>query len=207
MSSSDSLEKKENESKICVAKDVDYSIVASEHIRSFRPFNVAVTLHDHENVVKELSFIHVSIVNKERKTFAEESFEIQVNSTKLVSLDVGELPLDQDFKLLVYATGLVNFRYKAALQHASKTVAILIQTDKPRYKPGDLLQFRVLVLDSQLKAADLQSKKLCVHLIVRNKFLGKIRKIINFHLLIAGLKYKSSKTMGKFGNKKRCFRN
>ncbi|XP_055637469.1 thioester-containing protein 1 allele R1-like [Toxorhynchites rutilus septentrionalis] len=53
--------------------------------------------------------------------------------------------------LKIQDTGLKNKVHEIELKVVGKTVALLIQTDKPIYKPGDTIKFRVLVLDRKIK--------------------------------------------------------
>lgn len=45
----------------------------------------------------------------------------------------------------------IDFQNERPLSFVSKNASILVQTDKAIYKPGDLVQFRILVLDLYLK--------------------------------------------------------
>lgn len=48
-------------------------------------------------------------------------------------------------------TGGLEFENTTQLDYSAKSSAIMIQTDKPIYKPGELVQFRVLLLDRSLR--------------------------------------------------------
>ncbi|XP_029733192.2 thioester-containing protein 1 allele S3-like [Aedes albopictus] len=53
--------------------------------------------------------------------------------------------------LAVNNGGNINVRQEATLSVARKTLSIFILTDKPIYKPGDIVRFRVVVLDMATK--------------------------------------------------------
>ena len=44
-----------------------------------------------------------------------------------------------------------NFEQSVDIFTISKRYSVFIQTDKPKYKPGDKIQFRVLIIDSEMK--------------------------------------------------------
>uniref|UniRef100_A0A4Y0BF69 TEP1-F n=1 Tax=Anopheles funestus TaxID=62324 RepID=A0A4Y0BF69_ANOFN len=55
------------------------------------------------------------------------------------------------YKITIDGQRGFSFHKEADLVYLSKTVSGLIQIDKPVYKPGDTVQFRVIVLDTELK--------------------------------------------------------
>ncbi|XP_049293332.1 CD109 antigen-like [Anopheles funestus] len=55
------------------------------------------------------------------------------------------------YKITIDGQRGFSFHKEADLVYLSKTVSGLIQIDKPVFKPGDTVQFRVIVLDTELK--------------------------------------------------------
>lgn len=55
------------------------------------------------------------------------------------------------YNLTVRGTGGLNFVNSTELTYNSKSASIIIQTDKPIYKPGEIVKFRVLLLDRLLR--------------------------------------------------------
>lgn len=154
-----------------VPQNVFYTIAAPKSFRPFSVFNVAVTLNDPENVLNEsITFrVHIEDAEDERNYVNEHRSEVKPNSTEVIPIHIEELALSSEYKLVVMALSeTVKFRHEAPLILQSKTHAILVQTDKVKYKPKDIVQFRVLVLDAQLKAAALPWEKLNVHVVVSN---------------------------------------
>ena len=45
----------------------------------------------------------------------------------------------------------IDFRNERPLSFVDKNASIFVQSDKAIYKPGDLVRFRILVLDQNLK--------------------------------------------------------
>jgi CD109 antigen len=66
---------------------------------------------------------------------------------------------DDNVKYNIQVLGLtgIQFNETASLTLNSKKSTILIQTDKAMYKPGDRIQFRVLVVDSEMKPLNLNN--------------------------------------------------
>ncbi|XP_053668198.1 thioester-containing protein 1 allele S3-like [Anopheles marshallii] len=77
------------------------------------------------------------------------------NRTNILDLTkTVEMPVDLsagNYKIAIDGQRGFSFHKEAELVHLSKTIAGLIQIDKPVYKPGDTVNFRVIVLDSELK--------------------------------------------------------
>lgn len=47
--------------------------------------------------------------------------------------------------------GAITFRNTTELQYVHKSYSVFIQTDKTIYKPGDLMRFRVVVVNPHLR--------------------------------------------------------
>ena len=62
---------------------------------------------------------------------------------------------NNDYKLVAEGLNGIKFRSETHLSLNEKLLSIFIQTDKAIYKPGDIVRFRVLVLDSNTKPAKL----------------------------------------------------
>ncbi|XP_053668200.1 thioester-containing protein 1 allele S3-like [Anopheles marshallii] len=77
------------------------------------------------------------------------------NRTNILDLTkTVEMPVDLsagNYKITIDGQRGFSFHKEAELVHLSKTITGLIQIDKPVYKPGDTVNFRVIVLDSELK--------------------------------------------------------
>lgn len=163
-----------------VPENVYYTVAAPSHFRSFAPFDVAVTLHDPNHALTGPCpmRVHIEDAEDERNYVNEHGGDVHPNTTEIISINVEELSMDRDYKLVVTALSGVKFRHESPLNLLSKTHAILIQTDKPKYKPSELVRFRVLVLDKQLKAATLPWDKLSIYIEVSVKFVSTITPLI-----------------------------
>ncbi|XP_017476946.1 PREDICTED: CD109 antigen isoform X7 [Rhagoletis zephyria] len=123
-----------------------YSVIGPGTIRSNFKYNVAVSVHKAEGPCK----IDVAITGpsyNETKTV-----EVQPMSTENVEFNVPTLK-EGDYNLTAKGVSGITFENTTKLNYADYKPAIFIQTDKATYKPGDLVQFRVLFLDANTRPA------------------------------------------------------
>ncbi|XP_050320287.1 thioester-containing protein 1 allele R1 isoform X6 [Bactrocera neohumeralis] len=126
-----------------------YSVIGPGTIRSKFKYNVAVSVHKAEGPTK----IDVSIMGpsyNETKTV-----ELQPMSTENVEFDVPQLQ-DGAYSLVAKGVSGLIFENSTKLNYADYKPATFIQTDKATYKPGDLVQFRVLFLDANTRPAKIE---------------------------------------------------
>uniref|UniRef100_A0A0A1WID3 CD109 antigen n=1 Tax=Zeugodacus cucurbitae TaxID=28588 RepID=A0A0A1WID3_ZEUCU len=123
-----------------------YSVIGPGTIRSNFKYNVAVSVHKAEGPTK----IDVSITGP---SFNEtKTVELQPMSTENIEFDVPQLK-DGDYSLVAKGVSGIIFENSTKLDYADYKPATFIQTDKATYKPGDLVQFRVLFLDANTRPA------------------------------------------------------
>lgn len=90
------------------------------------------------------------------------------------------MPTDTQFKLIAEGIKGIFFRKEASIKINKKAISILVQTDKAIYKPGDLIRFRVLILDSHLKPANIDDS-LTVFISVRFFSVDDIVNVIKIN--------------------------
>lgn len=66
------------------------------------------------------------------------------------TLQTGDLQ-PGEYKIVAEGVSGVTFNNESSINLHEKTQTVLIQTDKAMYKPGDKVNFRILVLDLNLK--------------------------------------------------------
>lgn len=84
---------------------------------------------------------------------------VQPWSTETVVFTFGVLPrpaVGTTYKLIAEGLKGIQFRNETLLHVSAKAFAILVQTDKVQYKPGDLIKFRALVIDENTRPFDLK---------------------------------------------------
>ncbi|KAM7351079.1 uncharacterized protein ACRADG_004064 [Cochliomyia hominivorax] len=122
-----------------------YSIIAPGTLKSNRKFNVAVTLHN----ANEPSMIRVTV---EGPSF-QESKDVFVNPLELKLIDfIPQKLSDGVYKLKAEGISGLSFKNESILLiEPDYGPHIYIQTDKAIYKPSDLVQFRVVILDEHTR--------------------------------------------------------
>lgn len=141
-----------------------YTIVAPKGLRSNTNFTLNLTIHDAKCEIDEPVVVRVSIEDEESSDgfSVHRDVTMKSNVTEFISIPVGDLSLDSDYKLVVKGISGVTLDREASLDLQTQTHSILIQTDKAIYKPNDCVKFRVLVLDSELKAAPIDQNELSI---------------------------------------------
>ncbi|XP_055334207.1 thioester-containing protein 1 allele R1-like isoform X2 [Paramacrobiotus metropolitanus] len=87
-------------------------------------------------------------------TISRNSSYLRPDETKRLWLPVGEVAHNGKYQLVVSIT------HNSITENATRDLLlmtvhrnVLIQTDKPQYRPGDIINYRVLVLDDKLRLA------------------------------------------------------
>uniref|UniRef100_A0A6P4ES42 TEP1-F n=1 Tax=Drosophila rhopaloa TaxID=1041015 RepID=A0A6P4ES42_DRORH len=124
----------------------NFLVVAPDTLQSYIDYEVAVTLHsaDMDSVIK---------VSLDGPSFTRsQSIYIQPMSTRKLSFNIPKLT-GGEYQLTAEGLQGIIFKESKKLFMSEDKASIFIQTDKATYKPGDLLQFRVLFLDRQTRPA------------------------------------------------------
>lgn len=161
-----------------------YTINAPKSFRAHSDYTFNLTIHDVEGELDEAVVVRVSIEDEDDEAGLNihQDVTMKPNVTQTASLAVGDVSLDSNYKLVVKGVSGITLEREASLDLQQQIHAILIQTDKAIYKPMDCIKFRVLVLDSQLKAAIVAKNELNVSFIVRflSIFVGSFFLIVCF---------------------------
>lgn len=162
-----------------------YTIVAPKNVRLNSDFVLNLTIHDEKCEINEPAVVGVSIEDSyilfvKDETKFPQVVTLKPNVTEVVSIPVGDIPIDRNYKLVVKSISGIAIERHANLCLQTQKHAILIQTNKPIYKPNDSIKFRVLVLDSELRAAEINDNELSIEITV--SFLLFFESFISFHL-------------------------
>ena len=79
-----------------------------------------------------------------------ETTRVPPGETQMVRLGIGELD-DGDYRFEAKGLTPISFLESTNLKYKNKGYSVFIQTDKSIYRPGNTVQFRVVVLSPQLK--------------------------------------------------------
>ncbi|XP_023305796.2 CD109 antigen-like isoform X4 [Lucilia cuprina] len=126
-----------------------YSIVAPGTIQSHYDYSVSVTLHENS----EPATIKVGI--KGPSYNEEKTVEISPSHTEVVNFEIPNLKSGTYHLESEGIKGLI-FKNSTELNFKNKEPKVYIQTDKAVYKPGDLVQYRIVVLDENTRPAKLE---------------------------------------------------
>lgn len=145
-----------------------YTILAPKSFRPNSDFAFNLTIHDATCEFDEPIVIRVSIQDEDN----DDGFEIHQdvtmtpNATELIKIPIGDISTNNNYKLVVKGIAGITLEREASLDLQMQTHSILIQTDKAIYKPKDCIRFRVLVLNSELKAATINNNELNIQIAV-----------------------------------------
>ncbi|XP_067624065.1 thioester-containing protein 1 allele R1 isoform X2 [Eurosta solidaginis] len=149
-----------------------YSIIAPNTLRPNSQYHVAVSVHKSPEPVRvKLGIIGSSYTNFK---FAD----VRPYSTELVQFELPALRRDR-YNLTAEGLSGIFFTNETQLNFDTKQFTVLVQTDKAIYRPGDLVHYRVLVLDSNLKPARNFGR---VHLTIRDAGDNIIKSLRDVHL-------------------------
>uniref|UniRef100_A0A4Y0BEE6 TEP1-F n=1 Tax=Anopheles funestus TaxID=62324 RepID=A0A4Y0BEE6_ANOFN len=79
------------------------------------------------------------------------SVDVRKQMNRVINFNMPKYLSTGYYKITIDGQRGFSFHKEADLVYLSKTVSGLIQIDKPVFKPGDTVQFRVIVLDTELK--------------------------------------------------------
>lgn len=81
---------------------------------------------------------------------------IDPDSTELVQFKIDTIQ-SGTYKLISEGVDGIKFKNEKEIKFSAKVISVFIQTDKGMYKPEDIIRFRVVVLDANLKPVDLKN--------------------------------------------------
>lgn len=156
-----------------------YTIVAPSSFRANSIYSMNFTIHDPKCDFDEPVILRVSIEDEDSdendlaQPNISQDVEMKPNHTEVISLSVGNISIERNYKLVVKGISGVVIEREASLDLQTQTHSILIQTDKAIYKPNDCVKFRIFVLDSELKAAKTNDDELNISFTVRVSFFSR----------------------------------
>nr|BAK64112.1 thioester-containing protein [Hasarius adansoni] len=125
-----------------------YTVIAPSKLRPNIPFHVSASAH---NVQKPLD-MKIAIegpADSGQYNNVEKRITLNSGETQILNFEIGEWS-SGNYSLIVTGEGGMTFRNQTILTYEHKSYSVFIQTDKAIYKPGQLVQFRVLVVTPHL---------------------------------------------------------
>jgi hypothetical protein len=126
-------------------------------------YNLIVSLHD----VLEDTNVFCTLIRKHNGSASEESTTkilvfTQKNNTQIFKMQIDNEWTEGEYKIHVYNTAIGNqpssikIDETLKIDFVYKQFVILIQSDKAIYKPGQIVLFRVVVLDDNLRPVNIK---------------------------------------------------
>lgn len=164
----DSDDDNSRDEKECKLDRNFFTITAPANFRPNTDYVVTLTLHESDVPLTEPCVVKVSVQDEQDGNRYNVGKEIQlaVNVTQLLTIPIGDIALDRNYKLVADSVSAIKFHNESALKIQSKNVSIMVQTDRAIYKPGDCVRFRVLVLDLKLCPARIGNNELNIMITV-----------------------------------------
>nr|BAR45598.1 thioester-containing protein 1 [Epanerchodus sp. RS-2014] len=128
-----------------------YTVTAPKNVRVGTPYQVVVSIHNSPEDVEIFANLSCSSDDNSKPQLVTGSITAPNEITKLLTLPIPDWWKPGNCELTVTGDKGIVFKRSASLGFNSKTSSVFIQTDKAIYQPGQLVQFRVLVVDPNLK--------------------------------------------------------
>ncbi|XP_037047883.1 CD109 antigen-like [Bradysia coprophila] len=129
----------------CSYDEGHYTIVAPRYIRANSEYHVSASVHD----AIEPRTIRLTVKN-DRGFRDSKEVTVPPYTTKMVQFSTGDLQ-HGNYSFVAEGVSGIKFTNESRIYFKEKVENVFIQTDKAMYKPGDKVNFRVLVLDLNLK--------------------------------------------------------
>lgn len=121
------------------------AVIGQVYIRPFTPYKLVIVNTGTQNIQLDLT------LQKDDIELAHKFFQSKRGKMEQVSFEIGKLT-EGNYKLMIDSVdSSFNFNDQVDLVYHNKTESIFVQLDKPLYKPGDMIRFRIIVVDIDLK--------------------------------------------------------
>ncbi|XP_073826179.1 CD109 antigen-like [Musca autumnalis] len=147
-----------------------YTIIAPGTIQPNFDYAVIVTLHKSTEPVS----IHVGITGPSYND--TKTIELQPFTSEMILFKIPPLLEYGHYELLAEGTKGLIFKETYKLLYKNEEPKLYIQTDKATYKPGDLVQYRIMALDRNLRPANLHTT---LNLVLSDDASNEIKQIKN----------------------------
>nr|BAR45594.1 thioester-containing protein 1 [Niponia nodulosa] len=133
------------------AAERTYTVTAPKNIRIGTPYQVVASIHNTPEEVQIFANLSCTSDDIDKPQIASGSVTVPNEATKMLNLTIPDWWKPGSCELTVSGDKGIVFKRSASLGFNSKTSSVFIQTDKAIYQPGQLVQFRVLVVDPNLR--------------------------------------------------------
>lgn len=154
-----------------------YTIIAPAKLRPNADYHVSVSVHN----VNDHVDVDISIQGQDQESgnFNSVSKTVIVNSdeTRILNFEIGEWG-PGIYRLNVVGKGALSFRNETTISFEAKSYSVFIQTDKAIYKPGQLVQFRAIVVNPSLLPSVTGAINIYVNVSNQYSYLTSIHHIL-----------------------------
>ncbi|GIY98685.1 CD109 antigen [Caerostris extrusa] len=148
-----------------------YTVIAPSKLRPDIVYHVSITVHDAPSPVD--FNVQIFGTNEDRIPVSVlKDVHIDPKQTQVVDFELFDWK-PGDYTLEVIGQGGLTVRNSTKLIFEHKSYSVYIQTDRPVYKPGQLVQFRVIVTNPYLLP---RSSQLPIDLLVKDGHGNSIRE-------------------------------
>lgn len=151
-------------------------MIAPNRLYADSKFTVAVSSHSHWN---QIDLIVRILPKSESLLCLSQKTVVKPNTTNLLPFDIGNWPCGE-YRIVVYSENDFNF-FKEKSIFLVKDYSIYIQMDKARYYQNDLIHFRIIILDSNLKPFNQQGNMIQIH--IRDPRNNRLKQFKNITLV------------------------
>lgn len=121
------------------------SIIGPKKIRPHTNYTVVLS-----NSLNYNAQVRLSLENEDNLKMVKPTL-VQRRSVRSVEFPLGSIEPGQYALVIEGLDQRISLYQRIELDFEPKTMSVLIQTDKPVYKPGELLRFRVVVIDADTR--------------------------------------------------------
>lgn len=127
-----------------LAQSQGLAVIGPKNIRPYSNFTIVLSNTLRENLRLQAVLMKV---DEPEELSASKNLMISRRTLKQIEFNVGGIT-SGDFRLVVKSMdNKFSFEQDVRLEYEPKTMSAFVQTDKPVYNPGDILKFRVVVVD------------------------------------------------------------
>ncbi|GFT73842.1 CD109 antigen [Nephila pilipes] len=148
-----------------------YTVVAPSKLRPDIVYHVSITVHDAPSPVD--FNVQIFGTNEDRiPVSVSKDLHLDPKQTQIVDFELFDWK-PGDYTLEIIGQGGITVRNSTKLTFEHKSYSVFIQTDRPVYKPGQLVQFRVIVVNPYLQP---RSSQFPIDLLVKDGHGNSIRE-------------------------------
>ncbi|CAG7731371.1 unnamed protein product, partial [Allacma fusca] len=127
-----------------------YTAVSSKVFYPFSKYNISVFVEPNSNPTQPLRIS--ATISSEKERILSEEIQILPGQARVLQIEVGNVK-EREYNLTITVFDPREKKYESQekIFASRRDKSILIQTDKPIYKPGETVRFRVVLLDRELK--------------------------------------------------------